>query len=43
MDPILDGYGKPISLRIILIGNIYRDGQVTEEQVAAYLDVELKP
>jgi hypothetical protein len=30
-------------VRIILIGNIYRDGQITDELTAGYIDVKLTP
>jgi len=43
VDPILPDTSKPVTVRIILVGNIYRDGQITDEKTAAYIDVELKP
>ena len=43
VDPILPDTSKPVTIRIILVGNIYRDGQITDEKTAAYIDVELKP
>jgi hypothetical protein len=41
--PILPEKDHPITLRIILIGNIYENNQITDEKVAAYIDVQLKP
>lgn len=32
---------EPILVRIILIGNIYKDGTITDEIVASYIDVNL--
>jgi hypothetical protein len=43
LDPILTDMANPVTLRIILIGNIYRDGQITAEKTAAYIDVNLTP
>lgn len=34
---------QTVKLRIVLIGNIYRNGQITDDQTAAYIDVELTP
>jgi hypothetical protein len=41
--PILPDPNKAVMLRIILVGNIYRDGKITDEVTAAYIDVDLKP
>jgi hypothetical protein len=41
--PVLPKTDKAVLMRIILIGNIYRNGQITTEQTAAYIDLELKP
>jgi hypothetical protein len=41
--PILPDTEKPATLRIILVGDVYRDGQVTSEKTAAYIDVNLTP
>lgn len=41
--PFLSNNKKAVTLRIILIGNIYRDGQITDEQTAGYIDVRLTP
>jgi len=41
--PELPDPEKPVLLRIVLIGNVYRNEQVTDERVGAYIDVELKP
>jgi hypothetical protein len=43
LDPMLTDATHPVTLRIILVGNIYRDGQVTNEKTAAYIDVNLTP
>jgi len=43
VDPILPELNEAITLRIILIGNIYIDGQITDERTAGYIDVEIKP
>jgi len=43
VDPILPDLDKNVTVRIIIVGNIYRDGQITEDQTAAYIDLELKP
>lgn len=41
--PILPDPAYPVKLRLVVVGNIVRDGQITEEQTAAYIDIELKP
>lgn len=41
--PDLSDIKADVTLRIILIGNIYRDGQITDEQTAGYIDVRLIP
>jgi hypothetical protein len=43
VDPILSDTNQPVTIRIVLIGNIYRDGQITNDQTAAFIDVDLKP
>jgi hypothetical protein len=43
VDPILNDIHEAITLRVILIGNIVKDKQITDERVAGYIDVELKP
>jgi hypothetical protein len=43
VDPILPELDEAITLRIILIGNIYIAGQITGEQTAGFIDVEIKP
>lgn len=43
IDPILPDTTNSLTLRIILVGNIYRDGHVTDEKTAAYIDVNLTP
>jgi len=41
--PILSDVKTPVTLRIILVGSIYRDGKVTAEKTAGYIDVNLTP
>ena len=41
--PILPDIHESITLRIILIGKIYRDGEITNEESGAYIDVVLHP
>jgi len=41
--PQLPDTSKPVALRIILVGNVYRNGQMTDEVTAGYIDVNLKP
>jgi hypothetical protein len=41
--PILQQTDRPVLIRVIVIGNIYRDGLATDRQVAAYADVTLRP
>jgi hypothetical protein len=41
--PIFTNTTNPVTLRIILVGSIYRDGKVTAEKTAGYIDVNLTP
>ena len=41
--PRLPDSTKPVTIRIILVGNVYRDGKMTNEVTAGYIDVNLKP
>jgi hypothetical protein len=41
--PILPVVDEKFTLRIVLIGYIYRGGQLTNDRTAAYIDVELSP
>jgi hypothetical protein len=41
--PVLPDPDKPAWVRIILIGNVYRNNEATNERVAAYIDVHLTP
>lgn len=41
--PVLSETNKEVLVRIILIGYIYRERKVTDEQTMAYIDVKLKP
>jgi len=43
VEPILPEFNEAITLRIVLIGNIFIDGQITDEQTAGYVDVKLSP
>jgi hypothetical protein len=41
--PVLPDLNKSTTVRIFIIGNIYRDGKVTEERTAGFIDVDLRP
>lgn len=41
--PDLPDPSQAVTLRILVIGNIVRDGVITDEQTTAYIDVELTP
>ncbi len=41
--PVLDDKSKPVILRIILVGNLIKDGKITDEQVAGTVDVKVFP
>lgn len=41
--PDLQDTGEPQLLRIYLLGYIFEDGKVTDEKVASYIDIQLKP
>ncbi|HNT23828.1 MAG TPA: hypothetical protein PKM21_05650 [Anaerolineales bacterium] len=41
--PDIYNNGDPIVIRIIVIGAVIRHGVVTDEQIAAYVDVTLQP
>jgi hypothetical protein len=43
VDPLLPDSNRAVTLRTVLVGNIYRDGKITDEIAAAYIDVDLKP
>ena len=43
IDPILPNTDKPAQLRVILVGNVVKDEEITDEQVAGYIDIELHP
>jgi hypothetical protein len=43
VDPVLPKFDHQVTIRIVLMGNIYRNEQVTNERVASYVDVVLKP
>jgi hypothetical protein len=43
ISPDLPDNNKLVELRIVLIGNLYLDGQITEDITAGYIDVELTP
>ena len=43
VDPILPDRNKLVTVRIFVVGNIYKDGEITDVKTAAYVDVELKP
>ncbi len=41
--PVLTDYEQNITLRVVLIGYIVINGDVTSEEVAGYMDLSLKP
>jgi hypothetical protein len=41
--PDLPETGKSMRVRIFLVGSIYREGQLTDEKTASYVDVVLNP
>jgi hypothetical protein len=41
--PILENEGKPIDIRVVLIGYVFKDNAITNEQVGAYIDLTLLP
>ncbi len=41
--PVLPDVHKTSQLRFILIGNIVKNGEVTDERTGAYIDLTLKP
>lgn len=43
VSPDLREINKAVTIRVFLIGNIYRDGAVTEEKVVSYIDIRLRP
>ncbi len=44
VDPILPpDIQPPVTVRVVVIGRIYRDGKPTDEEVGTYLDVTLPP
>jgi hypothetical protein len=41
--PALTSKGKPIVIRVVVVGTVYHDNVPTDEQVGAYVDVTLQP
>lgn len=41
--PDISNTGKPIDIRVVVIGKIYNGGALTDRQVGAYVDVTLQP
>ena len=41
--PSISNLPKTAPLRVIIIGNIYKDGKVTDTKTAGYIDLVLKP
>jgi hypothetical protein len=41
--PSIPDTRRPVTVRIVVTGEIYRDGQRTGEEVGAYMDVTLQP
>jgi len=43
LSPALMSEGKPIVIRVAVVGTVYHDNVPTNEQVGAYVDVTLQP
>jgi hypothetical protein len=43
LSPALTSKGKPIVIRVAVVGTVYHDNVPTDEQVGAYVDVTLQP
>jgi hypothetical protein len=41
--PNIPNGGKAVTLRIILVGHIYQNDEITDETTVAYIDVRLEP
>lgn len=41
--PVLPDRHETVRVRIVLVGNVYQDNQVTDKLTAAYIDLELQP
>lgn len=44
VNPLLPpGIQPPVTIRIVVVGRIYKDGQPTDQEVGTYLDITLPP
>jgi hypothetical protein len=43
LSPVLPDPLKATTVRIFLVGNIFRDGKVTDQKTAGYIDINLTP
>ena len=43
VDPEISNNGLPISIRVVVIGNTMKGDEISDEQVAAYVDITLQP
>lgn len=41
--PDVPNEGKPVFVRVVVVGHIYQNGSATDKQVGAYTDIELQP
>ncbi len=41
--PVLDNLNDEVLLRVVLTGKIFKDEQITDDQVVGYVDIQLKP
>jgi hypothetical protein len=41
--PELRSEGKPIEIRVVVVGNLEKNNELTNEQVGAYIDITLQP
>ena len=41
--PIIGDQTKPIKLRVVVVGHLYKNGEITDQLVGAYVDVKLYP
>lgn len=43
VDPDIPNEGHPVTIRVVVIGNVMNGDVVTDEQAAAYVDITLQP
>lgn len=41
--PIIEDQTKPVKLRVVVVGHLYKNGEKTDQLVGAYTDVKLYP